>query len=650
MTTTPQRPRRAGLRAGSLLGTVLALALAAPAHARPERAERPPVTWGEQIPDNTTDRPRALQALTVVDTVYFDEIPVPPGVTVTGVDLLPDGVHWLLAIEVAGAAQLAVMRPDGSAYRCVTCGLVDAAEKEEPLGDGRRIWFANTSGQSSGAVADFQWSVLECAPSVYDCAHREVLPVDFPIDSLNTLPQGAQNREATPDDRGEFVTWNEVRTLEGTRVTVAALVRDPAGYRLVDPRVVQPDYRRSDDPADWVNGGRFYEGGKFVLGNRYLKYQTTRTALNYDTGLLDLRTGRYKFMTRDLDYNETGEASPDGRWYSYSSARGLDRMDVFTQLVRPPYLDMTAFGQIGRVGLFGNRRCMNEAWLMDFGGQRAGGYGGQPLLTQDNWLARRRQWYPDSRTVLLTEQLLPNVAAGVPEGRQYRLRVVRLPGKVRKPKPERSLERIDWNSISVPADEYTGLAAGPATVKTIRGRVSGTARLSFTGTFASGRWEVRYRDYSDDGVNTISGTESISVPSAVGTSVWEADLRSTGLRNGFTEGRLAIDPRGSSTGTVTTRINGHTWSGVPQQADCPGMRQPELEVRIARHADGDRVIRVLARPAEDSRARPVQGARVRVADRWYVTDRRGRIHLRAGERGAVFTAKAGGFKTWRHGR
>jgi hypothetical protein len=606
------------------------------------------VSWGERIPDNTQKRPRALQALTVLDTTYFDEIPVPPGVTVTGVELLPDGRHWLLATEQDGAAQLVVMRPDGSAYRCLTCGLVDAAEKEHVLGDGRRIWFANTSGQSSGAVADFQWSVLECSPSIYECAAARILPVDFPIDSLTSVPQGAQNREATPDDRGEYVTWNEVRTLEGTRVTVARLVRDQDGYRLVEPRVVQPDYRRSGDPEDWVDGGRFYEGGKFVLGNRFLKYQTTRTGLNYDTGLLDLRTGRYRFMTRDLDYNETGESSPDGRWYSYSSARGLDRMDVFTQLVRPPFLDMVAFGQLGRVGLFGNRRCMNEAWLMDFGGQRRSGYAGQPLLTERNWLARRRQWYPDSRTMLLTEQLLPNVAGGVPEGRQYRLRVVRLPGKAHAPKPERSLDRVDWDAVSVPAADYTGLAARPATVKTLRGRVSGTARLRYTGTFASGSWEVRYRDYSDDGLNTISGTESITVPSAVGTSVWAADLRSRGRRTGFTKGRLLIDPRGSSTGRVTTEINGRRWSGVPSQADCPGMRQPRLKVRVVRHVNGERVVRVLARPAEDNRARPVQGAQVRVGDRWFVTGRRGRVHLRAATRGPVRSAQAGGFRTW-HG-
>lgn len=603
-----------------------------------------PVTWGESIPDNVSTAAAPLQALRVIDTIYFEDIPVPEGVQVTGVEMLPDGRHWLLGVEQAGASHLAVMLPSGRDYRCLTCGVVDAAEKEVVLDDERRIWFANTSGQSSGAVADFQWSILECRPSVYDCATRDVRPVDFPIDSLTSLPQGAQNREATPDGAGEYVTWNEVRTFEGTRVTVAELERTSRGYRLVRPRVVQPRYRRSGNAADWVAGGRFYEGGKFVLGDRYLKYQTTRTGLNYDTGLLDLRTGEYRFMTRDLDYNETGDASPDGRWYSYSSARGLDRMDVFTQLVRPPFLDMVAFGQVGRVGLFGNRRCMNEAWLMDFGGQRANGYAGQPLLTQDNWLARRRQWYPDSKRILLTEQLLPNVADGVPTGRQYRLRIVRLPGRATRPLPTRDLDRVDWDRITVPARKYQGLAAGPAVTRVIEGRVSGRAVLSYLGNFASGSWHVRYRNYSDDGVNTISGTESITVPSAIGTAVWAADLRSKGARRGFTRGRVLIDPRGSATGSVVTRINGRSWRGIPQQADCPGVLQPRLDARVVRKGDGERTVVVTARVAEDRRRRPVLGAEVWVGDRVYRTGRTGRVVLPAEERGRIRAVRAGGFK------
>lgn len=641
------RPRIVATAAALAVGTAL-VAAAVPAGSAP--APDDPVTWGESIPDNTGEPPPPLQAIEVVDTIYFDQIPVPDGVVVTGVDLLPDGEHWLLGVEVDGDGHLAVVRPDGAGYRCLTCGVADAAEKPEVLDDEQRVWFANTSGQTSGALADYQWSVLECSPSVYDCRKRKVVPVDFPIDSLLSLPQGAQNREATPDGHGEYVVWNEVRTLEGTRVSVGRLQRRdgrlrPARYRVVAPRVVQPPYSPGGGTADWVAGGRFYEGGRFVLGNRYLKYQTTRTALNYDTGLLDLATGQYRFMTRDLDYNETGDASPDGRWLTYSSARGLDRMDVFTQLVRPPLIDMVAFGQIGRVGLFSNRRCMNEAWLMGFGGQRADGYAGQPLLTEDNWLARKRQWYPDSRQILLTEQLLPNVADGVPRDRQFRLRVVRLPGPATEPLPELSLDDVDWDAVSVPARRYQGMASRQAPLKVLRGRVSGRAVLTFVGTFAGGSWSVRYRNYSDDGVNVVSGTESITVPSAVGVSVWTADLRSTGARTGTMSGRLAIEPSGSARGSVTTTINGRTWTGIPRQADCPGMHQPPLDVDLAALPGGGRRVTVTARVPEDPVARPVQGAEVTVAGESYRTDHTGTALLPPTAPGPV-TVTAGGFRPW----
>lgn len=608
-------------------------------------APEDPVTWGETIPDNTTMTAPPLQSLEVVDTIYFEEIPVPAGTVVTGVDLLPDGEHWLLGITVDGAAHFAVTRPDGTGYRCLTCGLTAAAEKPEVLEDEKRIWLTNTSGQTSGALADFQWSMLECLPDIYDCRDRTLVPVDFPIDSLTSLPQGAQNREATPDGDGRYVVWNEVRTLEGTRVTVGRIERGATQYRVVDPRVVQPQFSTTGGPADWVAGGRFYEGGRFVLGNRYLKYQTTRTALNYDTGLLDLATGQYRYMTRDLDYNETGDASPDGSWYTYSSARGLDRMDVFTQLVRPPFIDMAAFGQIGRVGLFNNRRCMNEAWLMGFGGQRQDGYGGQPLLTEDNWLARKRQWYPDSKHILLTEQLLPNVAAGVPRGRQFRLRVVRLPGPATEPMPELSLDDVDWDAVSVPADEYRGIASRQVPVRVLRGRVSGRAVLTYLGTFAAGSWKVRYHNYSDDGVNFVSGQESIRVPVAAGVSVWTADLRSTGVRRGTTKGRLAIQPDGSATGDVVTTINGQTWSGVPRQADCPGMRQPALDVQVTSGLGGARVVTVTSLVSEDTRPRPVNGATVSVAARRYTTGPTGVVTVPPGITGAL-SVDAGGFRSW----
>lgn len=634
---------RLALAAACLAAALPALA-SSTAQAQPDPDAWPPATWTTHLAGYRAPHPQPLQALEVEDTIYFDEIPVPSGVDVTGVEFAPDFEHWFLEIKVDGASQVAIMNPDGSDYRCLSCGHVASVKKSALLDDEKRIWFANTDGQESGALADYQWSVLECSPSIYQCDDVEVLAVDFPIDSISSLPQGAQNREATPDGDGGYVVWNEVRVREGTRVTVGKLVRNATSYTVTSPRVVQPQFTKSDNVADWVNGGRFYEGGRFVAGNRYIKYQTTRTSSNYDTGLLDLTTGEYRFMTRDLDYNETGDESPSGGWYTYSSARGLDRMDVFSQLVRPPFLDMVSFGQLGRVGLFNNRRCMNEAWLMDFHGQRPGGYAGQPLITEDNWLARKRQWFPDSRQLLLTEQLLPNVAGSTPKGRQMRLRIIRLPGAPAAPAlTSANLDDVDWDRITVPASEYRGMASRTVPRKVLHGRDSGRAILKFAGTYASGAWSVRYINYSDDGRSFVNGRESITVPFAVANSVWSADLTIHGELKGSTKGTLTITPQGQTIGKVATTINGKTWRGVPTQDTCPGVLQPQLRARA--DVKGDKlIVKVTSLVPEDQRARPVTHAEVRVGDQEAYTTASGTASFPLPPAGTSVEASAGGFK------
>jgi hypothetical protein len=309
---------------------------------------------------------------------------------------------------------------------------------------------------------------------------------------------------------------------------------------------------------------------------------------------------------------------------------------------------MAAFSQVGRVGLWNNRRCMNEAWLMDIHGQRTDGYAGQPIITEDNWLARQRQWLPNGRQLLLTEQLLPNVAAGVPRDRQYRVSLVTLPElPATRPLPEADLDEVDWESFTVPAADYRGMASRPALARIVQGRHSGTVTLNYSGTFASGSWSATYRDYSDDGLSFVSGVESISVPFALGAAVWTADLRSTGARKGFTRGTVYIGPQSTYSGDVTTEINGKRWTGIPAQADCPGVLQPQLRLSlVALNASGTRLRAVVTtQVAEDPLARPVKGATVQVGDISGRTDASGAVTLTvpAGTtRSAV--ASAGGFR------
>ena len=593
-----------------------------------------------------------LQALQTVRTIHLQlpqDVETSLGATTgnPGVELAPDEKHIDFPVQVGGAIQIGMTRLGGSGFTCLTCGVAKSAQKPTFFGDGKRLWFSQTSGQSSGGIGDFQWYVLECRPTLYDCRDRKALDVDFPIDSIS---DGAQNREATPDDRGELVAWNEVRSVDGTHVTIARLKREPDRYVLVDPRVVNPQFTLSGDSADWINGGRFYEGGDFVDGGRFLKYQRTSTGLNYDTGLLDLRTGRYRPLTTDLDYNETADVSPDGRWALYSSARGLDRMDVFTQLVRPSFIDMSAFGQIASISLFGNRRCMNERWLMSrHFGQRLGGYAGQPLVLSDDWNVRTVDWFDDSRTFLLTETRSPNRQRPAGEANRARTRIVRLPGLApTKPLSVIDVDSLPWQRWTVPSSDYTGMAGRQVVGQVVHGRASGTATMNFSGTFAAGSWSVAYDDYSDDGRSFIDGTESVTVPGVILVSDWMADLTIHGQHDGYLKGNLQISLARTYKGTVESEVDGVHRVGVPQQADCPAIERPPLRVRIAgrRHLGRglDRLsVEVRARVPEDSRFRPVEAALVRGADGSARTDARGLASLDV-EPGAPLRITAGGFK------
>jgi hypothetical protein len=601
-------------------------------------------------------KPPALQATNVAKRISFE---LPPGYSFFaegsetsngGAELTPDEKHLIFLVQTEGTTQIALGNLEGRAFRCLTCGLTKRAVKPTALLDGKRLWFSDNVGNGLG---DQQWSMLECAPSIYQCDSRQKLHVKFPIDSVFGNP-GAQNREAKPDPYGDVVSWNEVRTDDGAKVMIARLVREPGEYVLQDARVVSPQFStESSNPQDWIDGGRFYEGGAFVAGNRFLKYQTTTTGLNYDTSLTNLQTGQRRFVTDDLDYNELGTYSPNGMWTLYSSARGLNRMLGFTELQRPPFLDFVAFAQMGRVSLWNNRRCMNEIWLMDGKvGQRRGGYAGQPFVLDDNWNITREDWFANGREALITESRLPNEPyPSDPEDRN-RTMIVRMPG-IAPTKPPRTLH-IDWAAVegfTVPEADYTGMSDRQVKDKTISGPAGGTATFNFSGSFAAGSWSVSYDNYSSDGKTFLSGTESLTTPLSSVEGTWKADLSERGDHNGYLRADLTIKGAKEFTGTLESEVDGVHREGVPTQADCPGLHQPALRVRVVRRvplADG-RVrfyAKVLTRVAGDDRLRPVAGARVSLGGAHGRTGASGTAALtiwpRVG-RNYPLRARAGGF-------
>ncbi|WP_275571739.1 hypothetical protein [Mycolicibacterium vanbaalenii] len=589
-----------------------------------------------------------LEAFEVEKVIEFD---LPDGVKVTGADLSPDGEHLILEVEVAdGSTQIAVTNLDGADYQCISCGLVPNATKAKALYDNQRIWFASTNGQQSaddplGGAGAITYMVLECEGSIHACQNPTVKKVKFPSDRglLSFLP--VQNREAKPDPYGEYVTWTENTIFNGPRMSIAKLVATADGYKLVEQRIFSPQwYEDTDYATDFGNATRFYEGASWHAGGRYLKYQTTSTGLNYDIYLLDTATGERRQLTTDLDYNESGDISPDGRSVYFSSARGLDRMDVFTALERPSLIDSAAFPQIGRVSLWNNRRSMNEPWLMNLdAGQQQGGYSGQPIVIDPDWTIRGWSWFPDSTRALINEQQRPDtVTGGGAPDTPWRVSIISFPSReATTPLPPVHQDPDAIAEWSVPVKEYKPMM-GRQDTRVLKGTHSGTATLRYSGIFAFGTYSVTYKNYSDDGKTFINGTEKVKIKNPMGDSVWSADLTSTGERTGYLKGKINIGKGNAFSGEVASEINGITYSGVPTQADFPTIEQPQLAVS----ASGDR-LRVTATVAEDSQARPVRGATVTIGSVTATTDEQGYVQLPFAP-GDTVTANAGGFRSASH--
>lgn len=595
------------------------------------------------FPCDPADEPPVTETPPLEPIEIEADIPHPPGM-IRAV-LAPDAAHVIIEFEEGESQQIGIMDLAGSNFECVTCGFLSEAAKAQAFEDSQRLLVSHSTVSGIGEV---QYEIVECAPSLYDCQDMQVLPIRFPI---NSLSEGAQNREAVPHPDGKHIKWTEVRIDEGTRMTVGRLDRQAGEYVVINPFVVNPAYQLDGGLESWIHGSRFYEAGDWADGGRTLKYGTTGTALNYDTFELDMATGTRRQVTIDLDYNELYAASPDGLWLASSSARGLDRMDIFTQLVRPPLIDMVAFGQVGRVGLWNNRRCMNEYWLMDRQGQR-GTYAGQPVITEDNWNIRGWSWFPDGTRALLKEERIPNEPEPSDPEDRTRLRIIRFPARQpTDPQPIVDLDTLDL-SWAVPYDQYQGMASQQVPGYTLQGPVWGEALLNYQGTFATGFWKVQYVDYSDDGLSFVNGTESLFALVANVAATWSVDLTVDGEDNGFLAGTLTVTAPANFQGTVQSYVNGQLFDQVPTQDDCPGLYQPPLVIEqvVASSLDTETLlveVEVKAEVPEDPVHRPVMMATVEVAGVIAETDDSGWAELIVpGELGAMLTvnATAGSFK------
>lgn len=630
-------------RGGRLLLALLAL---------PALAALSPVTVAAGAPGAARS-----ERLAPLQPIRVRPLPVPAEFTsLRHPTWMPDGEHIVAAAESGEeqATHLTVMDRRGQNVRCLTCGLGQVVgpdrpfnttqpldvSKSFPFPDGRRVLLTFVTLPEGAAIVglpgasrtapDFNYAVLECAPSVLDCRSRELKAVELPGGGLS---RGVQNREGRLAPDGEWMAWTQV-SLNGTAMILARLVRGETTYTVADTRVLTPPRppEGSVDPAAWNAAAPIHELKTFTPDGKRVLFSTFQRAENFDDFEMDLRTGSVRRLTSETEWDEDVSQSPNRRWLAVFASRGFDRMTPFSQFERPTYVDYPVFASTGRYMLKqqvggGAGTCLLAPWLMSNHGQR-GTYFGQPLDvgTKHFYPGPTTQWRPQGNAMLFSQYRLGEKAeeAGVPD---HRAAIAWLPRvRASRLRPPPATVEPTW---APRLEDWQGYQSQQRRV-VIPGKGGGTATVMLTGGTNFQEQSVTYDNYSDDGLTFIDGTERADSPFTVAASRWQADLRATGRNTGHLKADLTLSA-GQGGGTLESVWNGRRYEGLPSATECQFNKLPRLLPRVTSTSSRGRKtvvkVRVRARVQYDPIPRPVHGASVRIAKHRARTNRRGRARL-----------------------
>ncbi|MQA72861.1 MAG: hypothetical protein GEU88_00650 [Solirubrobacterales bacterium] len=578
----------------------------------------------------------------------------------------PDGSHIIFQNQLEGTTW--VVGKNGKNPACITCGFADRPDIHGgftyAFPGNRRLFVSHELGSLGGIDSgpDADAFVLECAPSIYDCATHSYLPVDMSADKPGA-PLIVQRRtwHLAPD--GEHLGWTDLR-LDGMVMVVGRLEREADRYVVADQKAINPPGPRSltdTDPTGWANNNQLYELKSFTDGGA-AAIVVGGPHFNVDALKIDLKSGAVKRLTANHDWDEDGATSPDGDLYALYSWRTRHRLDALSWIPKlEPFVEMPMFAALAAhyVSTWQGFQCDLSPWLLSSSGDARGRLIGQPLnvypassnLTPGNNLSGQQFWSLDSRKVLLQERLRTQPPGGLSEHVEQKgltpnriliARIDRKPGKAER------IVSSEVGSWAPPPNEYAGTTGSGASV-TVTGHGGGTAEIAYSGNLSSGSWSASFHQYSRDGKTFVDGTYLVT--SASSGSYWtiNADLRVSGKHTGSLDAALVVnngaEPLPAKSGTFTAAYDGKTAPPLPELGRCYGDLPHKSDLAIAsRSKPGsgrDRVVvRVKANVYGDKR--PVQRAVVRIGRQSVKTNHRGRAVLRIRGHGRrVVIAKAG---------
>ena len=542
-------------------------------------------------------------------------------------NFLPDGTHVLAILNFTGApsppdpasiytgVQLIVVKSDGTkfssgdAWKCITC---DVPYDHQV---GRTTAMDYPQAFRSGTKALVGTNIVDCGlDQLADCKSETtyIYPIRWNVRADGSGP-GGNIRELRIHPDGVHLGFNSFTSFGGTLGQYAYFGRiefnpspttgEPLSprydlvnvYRLASPDnpptlTVKDDQIFINTSAITVGELRGFSGtGKEVT---YIGYPAESS--NIDVFAADLSTGRVRRLTSNPGYVDPVDISPDENWSVVIDTRSTDRQTFISGMRHiPPLTDLVTVSAVSSVRNNGQRRFF-QPWIIDRYGDR-GAYQGQQVnaagdgslgsVNDPEWNGMADpKWSLDGTAIVYWQALTISPACGginplpcpnstADGGRVRRLMLARLTSRTPIPNAPVKIadDAIPWGTLYEPGSPDPGPPPHPPQgTYTLTGKVSGSAEVNITETadkLAVDTVSVEYTNFSNDGINILSGNELISqsFPSLTISKLdWYSNLTSTGETDSTkitsTEGfHLQIDVLENlfeADGTLTTTIDG----------------------------------------------------------------------------------------------
>jgi hypothetical protein len=547
-------------------------------------------------------------------------------------NFLPDNNHVIAIITFSGAPaapdpaniytglQLILVKadgtnfPNGDPWKCITCGVPvanqagrhDTMDYPQAFADGTRV-LAGTNIIDCGTA---QLSSPECTPE-----NTFIYPIRWNNKADNSGAGGSiRELRMHPDDvhlgfnsfgltpSGKLGQYGYFSRLEFNPSPTTGTPLTPR-YDLVNvtilfdatslqPITVEGNQISFNPEAISVGELRGFSG----RGNEvtYIGYPVESS--NIDVFAVDLATGKVRRLTSNPEYVDPVDISPDDEWTVVMDTRGSDRQ-MFMAGMRgiPPLTDLVSTSAASSTRNNGRRRFF-QAHLIDRYGDR-GSYNGQQInaagdgspgsINDPNWNGRADpKFSPDGTRIVYFQELVISPACGgvnplecpvstADGGRFQRMMIAHLTSRTPlqlEPVLPFS-DTIPWGIPYQPGSALPARPYPPPGIYTLYGKISGSAEVKITENDAKTALltvAVTYTNFSDDGINILTGTEQVSSMTSSPTLNfvdWYSDLTSTGdmvsLKKSSPDGfHLTIDSLQNffnANGTLTTTIDGHVY-------------------------------------------------------------------------------------------